>query len=288
MTEADCKRLEEYLRIVGRKWLLGAVTRALRPGCKFDYVLVLEGQQGLGKSTAFSIIGGEFAMDTPFSLGDKEGMETIRGMWIVEVAELDSFNKADSTTAKSFFSRRRDRFRLPYAKRSANFERSCVFGATTNENEYFRDPTGNRRYWPVRCSRKGYDKDALAGVRDQLLAEAMAAIKAGEQIWPSAAEERVVREQQNQREIPDPWVGKIAKWLADPLLQVGASYPMTRERVLSECLKVEVARMDERGMATRIGKAMHKLGWEKIDKGSALPERFCYEKRQSSEEGDDS
>jgi putative DNA primase/helicase len=172
-------------------------------------------------------------MDTPFSLGDKEGMETIRGMWIVEIAELDSFNKAESTIAKSFFSRTKDRFRLPYAKRSTTFKRTSVFGATTNENEYFRDPTGNRRYWPVRCDRKGYDKAALQAVRDQLLAEAVVPFEAGEQIWPSAAEEVIVKEQQRRREIPDPWVGKIARWLAEPgWLTDGA--PVTRERILGE------------------------------------------------------
>ncbi|HXC41533.1 MAG TPA: VapE domain-containing protein, partial [Burkholderiales bacterium] len=130
-TVADMERLDGYLGLVGRKWLLGAVARAFVPGIKFDYVLVLEGQQGLGKSSAFAIIGGQWAMDTPFSLSDKEGMENIRGKWIVELAELDAFNKAESTTAKSFFSRVTDRFRLPYGKRSADFKRACVFGGTT-------------------------------------------------------------------------------------------------------------------------------------------------------------
>lgn len=282
MSAADIARKEEYLRIVGRKWLLGAAMRALKPGCKFDYVLILEGQQGLGKSTAFAIIGGDWTMDTPFSLGDKEGMETIRGVWIVEMPELDSFNKAESTLAKSFFSRTKDRFRLPYAKRSTTFLRSCVFGATSNEYEYFRDPTGNRRYWSVRCDRKGYDKAALQAARDQLLAEAVAAVQSGEQIWPTAAEELVVQEEQRRREIPDPWVGKIARWLTEPGSAQGA---LTRERILTECLKVETGRMDERGMATRIGKAMHKLGYEKFE-DKTLPERFRYEKRQSVEEGD--
>jgi len=286
MSAVDIARKQDYLRIVGRKWLLGAVSRALKPGCKFDYVLILEGQQGLGKSTAFSIIGGEWTMDTPFSLGDKEGMETIRGMWVVEIAELDSFNKAESTISKSFFSRTKDRFRLPYAKRSTTFKRTCVFGGTTNENEYFRDPTGNRRYWPVRCDRRGYDLAELTAARDQLLAEAVAAVKAGEQIWPSAAEERVLREEQGKREIPDPWVGKIAKGLQDPAFMINEKNPLTRERILMEILKVEPGRMDERSMATRVGKAMHRLGYDKIDKGSAIPERFVYEKLQSSDEGD--
>jgi putative DNA primase/helicase len=283
LTEVAAKRLEEYLRIVGRKWLLGAVARALRPGCKFDYVLILEGQQGLGKSTAFSIIGGEWTMDTPFSLSDKEGMENIRGVWIVELPELDSFNKAESTSAKSFFSRTKDRFRLPYAKRSKTFLRSCVFGGTTNEDEYFRDPTGNRRYWPVHCSRKGYDKDALRKVRDQLLAEAVHAVLAGEQIWPSAAEERCIREQQRVREIPDPWVGRIARWLATPEAEIS---PITRERIMVECLRIEASRLDERSQATRVGKAMRKLGYRKQE-DRKLPERFYYEKLQGSQEGDD-
>jgi putative DNA primase/helicase len=283
LTEGQAQQLEEYLRIVGRKWLMGAAKRALQPGCKFDNVLILEGQQGLGKSTAFSILGGEWTMDTPFSLGDKEGLETIRGMWIIEIAELDAFNKADSTAAKSFFSRTKDRFRLPYAKRSTTFKRASVFGATTNEDEYFRDPTGNRRYWPVRCSRRGYDKDALAKVREQLLAEAVHAVLAGEQCWPTQAEERVIKAEQSKREIPDPWIGKIARWLES---RDAGLMPITRERILSEGLKVDAARMDERGMATRVGKAMHKLGWRKVE-DRKIAERFFYEKRQGSDEGDE-
>lgn len=284
MTEADATRLEEYLRIVGRKWLIGAVKRAVHPGCKFDYVLILEGQQGLGKSTAFAILGGEWTMDTPFALGDKEGMETIRGMWMIEIAELDAFNKVEDKTAKSFFSRTKDRFRLPYAKRSTTFKRASVFGGTTNEDEYFRDPTGNRRYWPVYCNRKGYDHAKLAAVRDQLIAEAMHAMSKGEQIWPTREEERIIREQQRKREIPDPWVGRIAAWLRTPEAATGR---ITRERILSECLRVEIARVDERSMATRVGKALHKLGYDK-DEDKSIPERFFYTKRQSSEEGDDS
>lgn len=283
MTEADSKRLEDYLRIVGRKWLIGAVKRAMQPGCKFDYVLILEGQQGLGKSTAFSILGGEWFMDTPFSLGDKEGMETIRGMWMIEIGELDGFNKVEDKTAKSFFSRTKDRFRLPYAKRSTTFKRACVFGATTNEDEYFRDPTGNRRYWPVYCNRKGYDHTKLAAVRDQLLAEAVAMLGAGEQVWPTRSEEDIIREQQRKREIPDPWVGRIATWLKSAEATTGR---ITRERILSEVLKIEVSRLDERSMATRVGKALHRLGYVK-DEDKSLPERFFYTKRQD-DEGDGS
>lgn len=287
MSEADAERLMGYLAIVGRLWLMGAVKRALEPGCKFDYMLILEGQQGLGKSSVAAIIGGQWAMDSPFSLSDKEGMENIRGKWIVEIPELDGFNKAESTAAKSFFSRQKDRFRMPYAKRSVDFKRACVFLGTTNEDEYFRDATGNRRYWPVHCERRGYDREALARDRDQLLAEAMHRIKAGEQYWPTREEERLVQAQQRTREVPDPWVGKIAAgiktWQKSPDSEMEH---LTRELVLTKMLHIEAGRIDERGMAVRVGRAMHKLGYVKVEDRS-LPERFFYKKLQGPEQGDD-
>lgn len=281
MSVGEIERLTKYLGIVGRLWLLGAVKRALSPGCKFDYMLILEGRQGLGKSSAFQIIGGEWAMDTPFAIGDKNGMETIRGKWIVEIPELDSFHKAESTTAKSFLARATDRFRLPYAKRSFDSPRACVFGGTTNQREYLRDPTGNRRYLPVSCTPGGYDKEKLRQVREQLLAEAVKLVDAGAQVWPTREEEQLIRVEQRKREILDPWLAGIAAWLASPDAAMGA---ITRIRILRECLKIEASRLDERGMATRVGIAMERLGYERIeDKTTA--DRFRYEKRQSSDEG---
>lgn len=292
MSEAECASMERYLGIVGRLWLMGAVKRALQPGCKFDYMLILEGLQGLGKSSVMAIIGGAWAMDTPFSLNDKEGLENIRGKWLIEVAELDSFNKAESSAAKSFFSRQVDRFRLPYAKRSLDFKRSCAFGGTVNEGEYFRDATGNRRYWPVHCPGRGYDREALVRDRDQLLAEAVFRIGEGEQHWPSKDEEKLIRRQQGLREVADPWVGKIARAIndweesTDSLMGDGKRKPLTRELVLTKFLHIDTGRLDERSMAVRVGRALAKLGYIKIE-DKALPERFKYEKRQSSHEDDE-
>jgi putative DNA primase/helicase len=194
------------------KWLLGAVARALRPGCKFDNVLILEGQQGLGKSTAFSIIGGEWTMDTPFSLSDKEGW---RRSAACGSSSCPSSTHSTRPThgAKSFFSRTQDRFRLPYAKRSTTFLRSCVFGATTNEDEYFRDPTGNRRYWPVHCSRKGYDKDAFARCASSSSPRPCMRCLPASRYGRAQPRSACIREQQRVREIPDPWVGRISRWL---------------------------------------------------------------------------
>lgn len=285
MSQGDIERLQIYLRLVGGYWLMGAVKRALQPGCKFDYVLILEGMQGLGKSSALAVLGGEWAMDTPFALGDKEGMETIRGKWIIEIPELDSFHKAESNMAKSFFARQADDFRLPYARRSQKFKRTCVFGGTTNQLEdYLRDPTGNRRYWPVLTNRKGFDQERLKRDRDQLFAEAVALVLAGGRYWPTLKEEQLyIQPEQRKREILDPWTSAIAAWLKSADSELG---PITRIRILREALKIDAARLDEKGMATRVGAAMRKLGYRRIEDKS-LPDRFRYEKRQSSEEGDD-
>lgn len=270
--EADA-RTNQCVMLAGRMWLIAAVARVFNPGCKFDQVLILEGQQGLGKSSALGIIGGEWFMDTPIPLGDKEGLEMIQGVWIVEMAELDSFNKAESTTAKSFFSRSKDRFRLPYGHRTVMFSRSCIFAGTTNQSEYFSDKTGNRRYWPVMC--RTYDRAALVAVRDQLLAEAVHRFKAGERYWPNREEEDLFRGEQDRREKIDPWLDKISKWLGE------ITKPwVTVSEILSECLKIDYGRMDAHTMATRVGHALNKIGWaRKEDRTEAkYGVRYFYEK----------
>jgi len=283
-TEADMERLDEYLRLVGRMWLRGAVARALQPGIKFDYVLILEGQQGLGKSSALSVLGGEWAMDTPFDLGHKEGWESLQGVWIVEIAELDSMNKADVRTAKTFFSRRKDRFRLPYARRSAEFPRTFVFGGTTNENEYFRDRTGNRRYLPVHVKRF-YERAALERDRDQLFGEAVAAVESGEALFFTPAEEALVRVEQRKRMRQDPWFGSIARWLVSPERHLDAE-PITIRRILAQAVGMEISRADEHGHATRAGHVLAELGYERKENKS-IPERYHYVKRQGFKEGDE-
>lgn len=283
-SQGDMERMDEYLRLVGRMWVRGAVARALSPGIKFDYVLILEGQQGLGKSSALSVLGGEWAMDTPFDLGNKEGWESLQGVWIVEIAELDSMNKADVRTAKTFFSRRKDRFRLPYARRSREFARTFVFGGTTNENEYFRDRTGNRRYLPVHVKRF-YDRQALERDRDQLFGEAVAGFEAGEALFFSTDEEKLVRVEQRRRMRQDPWFGSIARWLSAPDRAM-ENEPITIRRILAQAVGMEIARADEHGHSTRVGHVLAELGYERKENKS-IPERYHYVKRHGFKEGDE-
>jgi putative DNA primase/helicase len=282
-TAADIERLEQYHALIGRHWVKGAVARALRPGCKFDEVLILEGHQGLGKSSALAILGGEWAMDTPFSLGDKEGWEALIGAWIVEIAELDAMNKADVKTSKTFFSRRKDRFRLPFARRSQDFLRTCVFAGSTNEHEYFRDRTGNRRYLPALC-RRDFNREHLERDKDFLFGEAVVAVEAGERLWLTKDEHALVRVEQRRRLRQDPWFGDLARFLASPDRAMDPS-PITINRLIKEALKMDMARVDEHGHSTRIGHALAELGYDRKENKS-LPERYHYVKRQGNEEGD--
>lgn len=273
--------MNAYLRISGRIWLCGAVARALSPGCKFDYVLILEGAQGLGKSSAIATLGAPWVLDSPVSLSDKEGMGLIQGKWMVEIPELDSFNRVESTTAKGFFSRAVDRFRMPYGTGWEDYPRSCVFAGTTNEGEYFKDTTGNRRYLPVRCRAAGFDIEALKRDRDQLLAEAVQAVLAGARIYPTPEEMELLKPEQAKREIIDPWEARIAWWLEGDDSHDGQGMRrepperVTMRELLGEALKVEVSRQDKQSMSTRVGTIMRRLGWVKRE-DKTIPDRFYY------------
>lgn len=153
-------------------------------------------------------------MDTPFTLGDKDAFQAIRGKWIVELGELDSFNKAESTKAKQFFSASIDTYRESYGRRTSDVPRQCVFAGTTNQDEYLKDATGNRRYWPVACVK--VDLEALRRVRDQLWAEAMFCYQAGDIWWVTREEEELFTAEQEERFVVDEWEGPILDWLEAP------------------------------------------------------------------------
>ena len=137
-----------YTREVGRCWLLGAVARAYQPGIKFDWMLVLEDPQGVGKSTALQVLSNDW-FDTVTSFNGKDPLDKIQGRWIIEIEELDAFNKSEVDSIKSFLTNTNDRYRPAYGHFTIDHPRTCVFAGTTNKNEYLRDETGNRRFWPI-------------------------------------------------------------------------------------------------------------------------------------------
>lgn len=172
-----------YLRAISTKTLCAMVARILEPGLKFDHILVMEGAQGIGKSTAGRILAGEeWFCDTLPDIRDKDAMLNLQGAWVVEIGELATLRRADSETHKAFLSRQVDRVRPPYGERWIDVPRQCIFLGTTNPGSYLKDKTGNRRFWPVQvgqCDFKGLEK-----ARDQLLAEAVETYEVfAEKLW---------------------------------------------------------------------------------------------------------
>lgn len=246
-----------YSAKVGKRWMISAVARVMRPGCKADSVMILEGGQGEGKSTAMSILGGDWFMDTPFALGDKDGFQAIRGKWIIELGELDSFNKAESTKAKQFFSASTDTYRESYGRRTNDVPRQCVFVGTTNQDEYLKDATGNRRYWPVACTK--VDLEQLREIRDQLWAEAMFCYEAGEIWWVNRDETAMFSEAQDERFVVDEWEGPILTWLEES--QIGET--TSGSEVLASALKLDFGHWGKPEQM-RVGAIMHRLGWRRV------------------------
>lgn len=162
---------EPYLSNVSRKFFLAMIRRIYEPGCKFDHLPVLEGAQGIGKSSFGKIlVGKEWFMDGLPDLSDKDAALNLQGIWLVEMSELSSLYRSQLEQAKAFITRETDKVRPPYGKRRIDLPRQCVFLGTTNSQDYLTDPTGNRRYWPVFV--EGCDFEALERDRLQLLAEA--------------------------------------------------------------------------------------------------------------------
>lgn len=260
-----------YVDRVGKMWLVAAVHRVMEPGCKFDNVLILEGSQGIGKSTALQILAGEWYTDTPFPMGDKDGFQALAGVWIVELAELEAFTSVESSRSKSFFSSAIDRYRPSYGARTMPFPRQCVIAGSTNRAEYLKDATGNRRYWPVMCTQVRLDD--LRADRDQLWAEAVHLYLAGyaHYVSPTDPLAGTFHAMQSERQIDDPWEYAIALYLEDYAVRNGMDVPLTSLDILRG-LGLDVRAIDQRGMAQRVGKAMQKLGWTK-KRGSSREDR---------------
>ena len=201
-------------RAIGRKMLVAAVRRIRDPGCKFDYIVVLEGKQGVGKSTMLRVLAGEenFSDSGILGLPKREQQAAIQGIWIYEVAELEGLYKSDVTKIKLFASKTVNMARPAYGRTRVDRLRRYIFVATTNDNAYLKDTTGNRRFWPVEVG--VIDFDGVRKDRDQLLAEASVVEATGEALvipellWPDVAL------QQDARMGIDPWEDIISGELA--------------------------------------------------------------------------
>jgi DNA primase len=215
-----------YTRAIGRKWMISAVARAMDPGCQVDHMLILEGAQGIGKSRALRILGGQFYTEYSGAMkgtgtNHKDMVAVILGKMIVEMSELATLRKADMESLKATLTTTIDDARLSYERDAKSYPRTCVFAGTTNEvgNPYIADISGARRFWPTVAGEVSpVRSEALKEVRDQLWAEAVEAYESGEDWWVVPVEE-VAHEQADRQisvETADPWYLKIRHALTNP------------------------------------------------------------------------
>ena len=291
----------EYVRAVTRKTLCAAIKRVLYPGCKFDSMLVLNGPQGVGKSTLIAKLAGEWFSDS-LNLSDtkdKTAAEKLQGYWILEIGELAGLKKAEVETLRSFLSRQNDIYRAAFGKRATPHLRQCVFFGTTNaESGYLRDTTGNRRFWPVKTPGTGikHSWDLTPELICQIWAETLVYVKQGEKLYLSAELEALSKAEQREAMESDEREGLVRLYL-DTLLPedwdgmdiferrnflTGSDFGDTKKpgtvkrtqvsnmEIWCECFGKERANI-RRTDSNELTAIMARLGWKRLDSKARIP-----------------
>lgn len=205
-----------YTRAVIKTHLVAGVARVMQPGVKYDTMITLTGPQGIYKSTFISYLGKDWFNDSLDTVKGKEAYELLQGSWLIEMAELNATRKADIEAVKSFLSKREDIYRVAYGRSTSRFKRQCIFWGTSNDREFLRDRTGDRRTWPVDCAEikpiKSVPKD-LPGEVDQIWAEAVELYKAGTKLTLEGDELKEAEKQQRLHAESNPKEGLIVEYL---------------------------------------------------------------------------
>lgn len=207
-----------YELAIGPRWFISLVARAMEPGCQSDCTLVLESKQGLGKTSAFRALMQDpsWYAESACGVDSKDFYENLRGVWLMGFDELDSLTRSSITKVKTTLTRRTDKYRKSYGHRSTQFPRACGFCGSTNGAQYLNDPTGARRFWPVK-TRREIDVPRIEADRDQLWAEAFVRYRSGEQWHVNTPELGTLCEaEQEARYEVDGWEEKIRRWFHDP------------------------------------------------------------------------
>ena len=245
----------KYTRFVGQMTLAAACARIDKPGIKYDYMLILEGKQGIGKSEALKALGGQWFTEMSLTERSKDIVEKMQGAWIIEVPELTVFKKKDIESLKAFITMNEDKERLPYGRRSNIFPRRNIFIGTINPgtNGYLTDNTGNRRFLPVECKTINYNK--LRADRDQLWAEAWIYYQSKAPLYITKEMLEISEEMQKSRETMDSWQEKIEEYLK-------GRDRVTSAEIYTNCINGHLYSLD-RVCQTRISDCLRKTGWER-------------------------
>jgi predicted P-loop ATPase len=251
---------DNYLAAIGAMFIIAMVARVMDPGCKCDYMLVLEGEQGVMKSLACKALAGEeYFSDDLGDMANKDAKQHVIGKWMVEESELANFTRATTETLKSFLSRTHEKFRPPYGKNQIVAPRQNVFVGTTNRSDYNKDETGARRLWPVRVVTR-IDIEGIKRDRDQLFAEGVDRYRAGENWWPDPEfEAEIIKPEQHERRAIDAWQQPIDQWLENRRHEKVSVMEVAQGALFAERAKLGTADQN------RIKVCMSLAGWKKID-----------------------
>lgn len=247
----DLNLPSDYVRAASRNFFIGLVARVFRPGCQLDTMVVFEGFQGLKKTSALRVLASEpWYMAAHESVTKKDFFETLRGKWIVEIDEMDVFSRAEVSRVKAVISTPVDRYRPSYGRAAIDFPRQCIFGGTTNKDDWGNDDTGLRRFWPLPCGLTNLE--TLAAARDQLLAEAVHLFRAGATWWEMPLSTKDV---QADRQAESAWTSIVLQGLR--------GYDETTVTdVLVTIIKCEVSKIT-RPAEVAVGRILRLAGWEK-------------------------
>lgn len=278
-----------YTRAVIRKSLTAAVARAIVGGVKYDFMPIIVGPQGIGKSTFLSTLGGKWFSDSLTSFEGKDAAEMLRGVWINEIGELTAFSRQETNAVKQFLSKRSDIYRAAYGRHTEEYPRRCVFFGTSNDSEFLRDSTGNRRFWPVDVGVTTIAKSVwvdLPNEVNQIWAEAVVRWRMGEALYMSGELQKYAEEAQEEHTELSTWEGEIRAFLEQPVPENWGTMSVSqrkaylanpeiheeavllpRDRICAqeiwvECLKGDLQRMKSRD-AREINQVLRRIeGWE--------------------------
>ena len=300
--------LQRYLALAGKWFLMAMCCRVmptvrdgprvvLGPGTKFDYMLILESPQGWGKSTLAALLGGDYFADTGLMIGDKDSYQNIQGVRVYEWGELENLSRQEVTKVKLFISSPKDRFRASFDRRPRDYPRQVVFVGTTNERNYLTDVTGNRRFWPVQLTRPP-DTQWLGANLEQLFAEAVHGLDAGERFWPTRDEQRELFDpQQRSRTVESSIEAEVRRLLHDDDQKVPMgekNFALVPEVGMTELLQRVGYTIDKQTdvVVKKVGALLHSMGWtvRRLSTGGrprvyVRPKRVAQQDRESEEAG---
>lgn len=256
----------DYTTYIGQGFMVAAVARVMEPGCKVDEMVVLEGGQGAGKSTSIlELASPEWYLETSEDPAHKDFYISLQGKWLIEIGEMNSFNKAGLNQVKQSVVRRDDTFRAPYDRYATSHKRQCVFLGTTNADEYLQDATGGRRFLPVRCNGET-NLGFIRNNREQLWAEALHLYRSGFKWWDFPKE--AARDEQDARFVADSWEEPISRYLDGqapsewygkehtngPILRVSTT------EILYSALRIDIGKHTRQDQM-RVGTIMRRMNW---------------------------